>query len=112
MSVNLVKALKDYSLEVGQFLVTKHNIGTTLSEEGFEVLSSRVLHFRADNKLAERLYPYKGLEKISWLNFLSIMFLIVARIRRERVRGHAAAPRRYRAKSWAAGARDSLGAKK
>ena len=84
--VNLVKALKDYSLEVGQFSVTKHNIGKTLSEEGFEVLSSRVLHFRADNKLAEGLYPYKGLEKITWLNFLSIMFLIVARIRGERAR--------------------------
>jgi len=82
--VNLVKAVKDYSLEVGQFSVTRHNIGKTLSEEGFEVLSSRVLHFRANNKLAETLYPYERLEKVAWLDFLSVMFLVVAKVKGER----------------------------
>lgn len=77
--VNLVKALKDYSLEVGQFSVTRHNIGKTLSEEGFEVVSSRVLHFRANNKLAETLYPYEGLEKLAWLDFWRSCFLLLPR---------------------------------
>jgi ubiquinone/menaquinone biosynthesis C-methylase UbiE len=82
--VNLFKAVKDYSLEVGQFTVTRHNIGKTLSEEGFEVLSSRVLHFRPNNKLAETLFAYKRLEKIAWLDFLSVMFLVVAEVKGER----------------------------
>lgn len=82
--VNLFKAMKDYSLEVGQFSVTRHNIGEMLLEEGFEVLSSRVLHFRPTNKVAERVYPYKGLEKVPWLNFLSIMFLVVSKLKAER----------------------------
>jgi ubiquinone/menaquinone biosynthesis C-methylase UbiE len=84
--VNLVKAMKDYSLEVGQFSVTRQNISKTLSEEGFEILSTRVLHFRAGNNLVERLYPYKGLERVPLLNFLAIMFLIVARVKEERSR--------------------------
>lgn len=81
--VNLVKALKDYSLEVGQFSVTKANIARTLEEEGFDVLSQRVLHFRSGNRLGERLFPYRRLEKVSLLNFLSIMFLLVARVKAE-----------------------------
>jgi ubiquinone/menaquinone biosynthesis C-methylase UbiE len=81
--INLVKALKDYSLEVGQFSVTKANITRTLEEEGFEVLSQRVLHFRSGNRTAERLFPYKELEKLSVLNFLAIMFLVVARVKVE-----------------------------
>jgi ubiquinone/menaquinone biosynthesis C-methylase UbiE len=81
--VNLVKALKDYSLEVGQFSVTRNNIRKTLSEEGFEILSSRVLHFRSNNKLAGRLYPYERLETLAWLDFLAIMFLLVARVKED-----------------------------
>jgi ubiquinone/menaquinone biosynthesis C-methylase UbiE len=80
--VNLIKALKDYSLEVGQFSVTRNNIANTLSEEGFEVVSRRVLHFRAGSKFARSLYPYRGLEKVRFLDFLSIMFLLVA-VKRE-----------------------------
>ena len=76
--VNLVKALKDYSLEVGQFSVTSKNITRALAEAGFDVLSRRVLHFRAGHEVFRRLYPYKGLEKVPFLNFLSIMFLLVA----------------------------------
>jgi ubiquinone/menaquinone biosynthesis C-methylase UbiE len=82
--VNLVKAVKDYSLEVGQFSVTRHNITQTLSEEGFEVLSSRVLHFRAGNKLAKTLYPYERLGKAGWLDFLSVMFLVVGKVKGKR----------------------------
>jgi len=82
--VNLVKALKDYSLEVGQFSVTRNNIARTLADEGFEVLSRRVLHFRAGQPLLERIYPYKSLEKVPVLNFLAIMFLLVARVKEER----------------------------
>jgi ubiquinone/menaquinone biosynthesis C-methylase UbiE len=82
--VNLIKALKDYSLEVGQFSVTRNNIAKALADEGFDVLSRRVLHFRAGQPLAERMYPYKGLEKIPALNFLAIMFLVIARVKEER----------------------------
>lgn len=81
--VNLVKALKDYSLEVGQFSVTKNNVARVLAEEGFEVLSKRVLHFRSGHPLVERFYPYKALEKVPILDFLSIMFLVVARIKND-----------------------------
>jgi ubiquinone/menaquinone biosynthesis C-methylase UbiE len=77
--INLVKALKDYSLEAGQFSVTKKNIARALDEEGFEVLSKRVLHYRSGSRIAAQLYPYKGLEKVPILDFLSIMFLLVAR---------------------------------
>jgi SAM-dependent methyltransferase len=80
--VNLIKALKDYSLEVGQFSVTRNNIANALSDEGFKVVSRRVLHFRAGSELGRNLYPYRGLEKITFLNFLSIMFLLVA-VKRE-----------------------------
>jgi ubiquinone/menaquinone biosynthesis C-methylase UbiE len=82
--VNLVKALKDYSLEVGQFSVTRNNIARALAAEGFEVLSRRVLHFRTGQPWLERMYPYKGLEKVPVLNFLAIMFLLVARVKEER----------------------------
>jgi ubiquinone/menaquinone biosynthesis C-methylase UbiE len=80
--VNLIKALKDYSLEVGQFSVTKNNIGTAMSREGFEVVSRRVLHYRGGSKTFRSLYPYEGLEKVPALDFLSIMFLLVG-IKRE-----------------------------
>ena len=81
--INLVKALKDYSLEVGQFSVTKENISRALEEEGFEVLSKRVLHFRSGHPMVEKVYPYRELENVPILNFLSIMFLLVARIEHE-----------------------------
>ena len=76
--VNLIKALKDYSLEVGQFSVTRKNIAAALSEQQFKVVSRRVLHYRAGSELARRLYPYRDLEKIALLDFLAIMFLLVA----------------------------------
>ena len=38
---------------------------------------------RLGNRFAESLFPYKGLEKVPVLNFLAIMFLVVARIRTE-----------------------------
>jgi ubiquinone/menaquinone biosynthesis C-methylase UbiE len=76
--VNLVKALKDYSLEVGQFSVTRNNIATALAEQGFHVVSRRVLHYRGGSDWFRTVYPYKGLEKITPLDFLSIMFLLVA----------------------------------
>jgi ubiquinone/menaquinone biosynthesis C-methylase UbiE len=78
--INLVKALKDYSLEVGQFSVTKANITRALEEEGFDVLSRRVLHYRSGNELAQKMYPYEALERLPFLNVLAIMFLIVARV--------------------------------
>jgi ubiquinone/menaquinone biosynthesis C-methylase UbiE len=76
--VNLVKALKDYSLEVGQFSVTRNNIAAALAGEGFDVVSRRVLHYRGGSEWFRSLYPYRGLEKITPLDFLSIMFLLVA----------------------------------
>ena len=76
--VNLVKALKDYSLEVGQFSVTRNNIATALADQGFHVVSRRVLHYRGGSDWFRTVYPYKGLEKITPLDFLSIMFLLVA----------------------------------
>lgn len=76
--VNLVKALKDYSLEVGQFSVTRSNIAAALSDEGFDVVSRRVLHYRGGSEWFRNVYPYRRLEKITSLDFLSIMFLLVA----------------------------------
>ena len=81
--INLVKALKDYSLEVGQFSVTSANISRALTEEGFEVLSRRVLHYRFGNLTARKAYPYDALERFPILNVLAIMFLLVARVKPE-----------------------------
>lgn len=77
--INFIKAVKDLSLEKGQFSVTKNNVNSALSEQYLEPLLTRVLHFRAGNSLVRFLCPYKKLEKIKALDRMSIMFLSVAR---------------------------------
>jgi ubiquinone/menaquinone biosynthesis C-methylase UbiE len=76
--VNLVKALKDYRLEVGQFSVTRKNISRALADAGFDIVIRRVLHYRAGSDLLKTLYPYRALEAVTPLDFLAIMFLLVA----------------------------------
>jgi ubiquinone/menaquinone biosynthesis C-methylase UbiE len=77
--INFVKAVKDYSLEVGQFTVTRKNVCKTLVEQNFEILSSRVLHYRGESNSFKTIYPYRNMEKFSILNLMSTMFLVVAR---------------------------------
>ena len=77
--VNLVKALKDYSLEVGQFSVTRKTVSRALQEAGFDVLSSRVLHYRAGGAVPRAIYPYERLQRLPLLDVLSVMFIVVAR---------------------------------
>jgi len=79
--INFFKALNDYSLEVGQFTVTRKNVIDTLVDLNFEILSSRVLHYKSGNSILKGIYPYKELEKIRMLNSFAIMFLIVARLK-------------------------------
>ena len=79
--VNLVKAVKDYSLEVGQFSVTRHNIGKTLSEEGFEVLSSGACIFGPATSWRKRSTPTKDWKKsLGWI-FCRSCFLSLPRSR-------------------------------
>jgi len=80
--INFIKAVKDYSLEAGQFNVTRKNICGTLIKHNFEIITSRVLHYRGGNKTFTYFYPYKKLEKINLLNCFSIMFFVVARIKK------------------------------
>lgn len=80
--INFVKAVTDFSLETGQFTVTRKNVCNALIGENFEILSSRTLHYRGESKLFTTLYPYAKMEKFSVLNPLAIMFLVVAKIKR------------------------------
>jgi ubiquinone/menaquinone biosynthesis C-methylase UbiE len=75
--INFVKAMKDYSLEKGQFKVTRRNIHRMLTEQGFRVSVSRVLHWRGGLEIARLLWPYRRLESIRALNYGAVMFLLV-----------------------------------
>lgn len=75
--VNFVKAAIN-SLEWGQFRITRQNVGKMLSEQGYRVVTSRVLHWRGDNRVSDLLWPYERLKSVRWLNYAAVMFLIAA----------------------------------
>ncbi len=78
--VNLYKAIKDYSLESGQFSVTRPAVNRTLLANGFKVLSNRVLHYRGASAFAQKFYPPERVESFKLMDLLAVMYLIVAQV--------------------------------
>ena len=78
--VNLFKALREIRSEYGQFKVQRGNVRRHLETLGYQILTERVLHYRAGRPALRRLIPYKRLEDYSFFNAMAVMFLFGARI--------------------------------
>ena len=62
-------------IEYGQFRVRPHTVMQWLQQNGFTIIGSRYLHYRSNSKLFRFVVNF---EKIKFLNFMSVMFLIAA----------------------------------
>lgn len=78
--VNFFKALREIRSEYGQFKVQRGNVRRYLQTLGYQILTERVLHYRAGSPALRRLIPYKRLEDYSFFNAMAVMFLFGARL--------------------------------
>lgn len=78
--VNLIKALREIRAERGQFRTQRSQVRRYLHQQGFEIVTDRVLHYRSGSPLLSRFLPYRRLERSAFFNPLAVMFLFGAKV--------------------------------
>lgn len=62
--------------EYGQFNITSKNVSKWLEKQKFAILEKKWLHYRSNHKIFRFLM---NLEKITWMNWSAVMFVVVGR---------------------------------